>query len=694
MTGAIAFRGRLPGLRCEPALPATTSGGSASTSPHSSASPNAGRWTIRSPWRTPTQYADVFGGDVALALDERGVPHYAALADAVGAFFANGGRRAYVVRVAGSAETLSVPARVIARRPLHAGTAVVGVQTGNATAVVPAHPGTAAAPLLDLDAATPGGWALRVAVDVDVVDTVLALAMTDDGTVALTAASRRLLDAGDAVLLWRAGAGTLLWTERAGDELAPTGGWLPGDVARLLRADLAVRRGGDGPSAVVEQFRDLRLGAGRNANGAYTPGWSDVLQPPSDRFHRDRSMFVRAPLSGCLLPILGTAELPIAADPLPADGAASGTVAGSPLQTGRYLPPPFTQAALTLEGLDTFDPIGLFLDASLRNHTLLGLRVELEALGLDDEAHAHGVHAVALQPEVAMVALPDLYHRPWELQNLPSDPPPSPPSVVPAAPRTGFGDCAVPPAVPEPAVPFAVGLQPRLVLRPSSSAQLAAIATVAAAVADLCAARADLIAVLGLPRRATPDDAAHLVTALATRPAVGIDPLSYIGLWHPWGAVLEPATPTLSPLRFVPPDGAVCGTIAAAELAAGVWIEPAGRGLATYVDVDDVEPTSVVGMFDRGLNVLRRTSGGISATSAHSLAADRALLQLSARRLLIWLRLLALREGTRLVFEPDDERFRAQVAAMFGRVLERVAHRRGARCLRSGRRTARHAAGE
>ena len=48
------------------------------------------------------QYAAVFGGDLPLAVDERGVPVYAALPAAVRAFFDNGGRRCYVVRVAGA----------------------------------------------------------------------------------------------------------------------------------------------------------------------------------------------------------------------------------------------------------------------------------------------------------------------------------------------------------------------------------------------------------------------------------------------------------------------------------------------------------------------------------------------------------------------------------------------------------------
>jgi phage tail sheath protein FI len=77
-------------------------------------------------------------------------------------------------------------------------------------------------------------------------------------------------------------------------------------------------------------------------------------------------------------------------------------------------------------------------------------------------------------------------------------------------------------------------------------------------------------------------------------------------------------------------------------------------------------------MFDHGLNVVRRRPSGFAATSAHTASADRTVLQFTVRRLLIWVRKLAMREGSRFVFEPDNERFRAMVATTFRRHLERL----------------------
>jgi hypothetical protein len=62
-----------------------------------------------------SQYEEVFGGDLPLARDERGDVVYANLPTAVRSFFANGGRRCHVVRVAGraaSAARFSLPGLV------------------------------------------------------------------------------------------------------------------------------------------------------------------------------------------------------------------------------------------------------------------------------------------------------------------------------------------------------------------------------------------------------------------------------------------------------------------------------------------------------------------------------------------------------------------------------------------------------
>jgi phage tail sheath protein FI len=55
--------------------------------------------------------------------------------------------------------------------------------------------------------------------------------------------------------------------------------------------------------------------------------------------------------------------------------------------------------------------------------------------------------------------------------------------------------------------------------------------------------------------------------------------------------------------------------------------------------------------------------------SAHTLSADPALLQISVRRLLIFLRKLCLQRGTRYVFQANTDRFRQLVRDSFETML-------------------------
>lgn len=652
--GADPVRERLPGVYCDPSLPRAADEAILLDVAAFVGLAERGPVDIPVLVEDPAQYATVFGGDLALAVDNYGVPIYAALPDAVRSFFDNGGQRAYVVRVVGDgALTLAIPLRVSSRIPLGGGVAVTDVALGQR-------------PVTSVQAASPGGWATGVTVDVDVVDTVLALAtVADPGTpgsrrIDLTPASKGLLDEGDAVLVRRAsGSWKLLWVPAAPASLAPAGGWQEGDVGRLLRADLTVRVADGDVAQAVERFTGLRLGPGTGRS----PTWTDVLQPSGSGFHRDRSMYLRGPGTATLVPVLGPVGKPVA--PVPASD----------------IPPACSRAALEADGLVSFDPVPLFVDPALHGHTVEGLRLALEALGLDDEPRARGLHAVALVPEVSILALPDLYHRPWTEQAVLSEGPAPEPPLPPIAQPIGFHTCEVAPDAPVtvPPLPRPPAVL-RMVVDPPSEYDPTGLHEVAGAVVDLCAARADLVAVLGLPRHAGLAEARDLADVLAARRAATIDVPSYAGIWHPWGAVAkgdvaggqrsEQRSPSPARLRPVPPDGAVVGTIAATERSRGWWIEPAGRPLAGFVDADVLDQRTTVELFAWGLNVIRRRSAGLAATGAHTVSADPSLLQLSVRRLLIYVRKLALREGNRFVFEPDDEYFRTQVATTFGRFLE------------------------
>jgi hypothetical protein len=679
MQQAIAYRGRLPGVYCDPALPRRAD--DAIRLDVAAFVGFAERGPVDEPQlvEDPSQYATRYGGDLSLAIDDKGVPTYAALPDAVRSFFDNGGRRCYVVRVAGPGVHIvdDIPVRVTSRTPLGDGRAVVGLA---ATPGPPPPAPASTAPDLVLRAASPGGWARQLAVDVEVVDTVLALVTGADGSVDLTAATRHLIDEGDAILVRRSPAGpldvadwALLWAPAPTAPLAPAGGWRVDDVARLLRAELTVRIVTDQGATAVDKIGNLRLGRATGAAGAgRSVSWLDGLQPADGSFRRDRSMYVRAPADvEALVPVLGPTT-----EPLPEDVV-------------QPAPAPHSRAALEDEGLVRFDPnagwvsvdpVTLFCDPAFLGQTVESLRLLLERLELVELPQVRGLHTVALVPEVALVALPDLYHRRWTEQAM-LRPPESAPTIEPhAEPEREPDDPArfhacepepTEPSEPPPAEPPSPAVL-RMVVEPPQDYDMAPLLAVAGALVDLAAARADMVALLGLPRHAGLPEAQQLADTVAGHRAATTDVPSYAGVWHPWGALPEGRAPALAPLRPVPPDGAVAGVFAATELTRGWWIEPAGRALAGIVGVDEVDRATTLELFDRGLNVLRRRPGGFEATGAHSLSPDRSLLQLSVRRLLIYVRKLALREGTRLVFEPDDERFRARVAATFTRALERL----------------------
>src|SRR2546428_8608833 len=95
----LTFGGRLPGVDCQPALPVT---GQPIRLDVAAFVGFAERGPVNRPVAVDdaNQYALVFGADLAVAA-EGGRPVYAKLPSAVRAFFDNGGRRCYVVRVAG-----------------------------------------------------------------------------------------------------------------------------------------------------------------------------------------------------------------------------------------------------------------------------------------------------------------------------------------------------------------------------------------------------------------------------------------------------------------------------------------------------------------------------------------------------------------------------------------------------------------
>jgi hypothetical protein len=192
----------------------------------------------------------------------------------------------------------------------------------------------------------------------------------------------------------------------------------------------------------------------------------------------------------------------------------------------------------------------------------------------------------------------------------------------------------------------------------------------------LCAARSDLTAVLSLPSWYREEEALRHAATLTARLGggnaepgdAGARTLSFGALYHPWTVVR--ASGAGSPLRAIPPEGAVCGVMAARSGEQGAWAAPANRIFAGVAVLEPkLDEASQAAFFGRKINALVPSARGFTCCSEETLSDDPELVGIGVRRLLILLRRLALREGHRYAFQPNDAAFRRLMQRQWERLL-------------------------
>jgi uncharacterized protein len=132
---------------------------------------------------------------------------------------------------------------------------------------------------------------------------------------------------------------------------------------------------------------------------------------------------------------------------------------------------------------------------------------------------------------------------------------------------------------------------------------------------------------------------------------------AFAALYYPWLRVRDPLQPDAPRGRLVPPSGHVAGTYAATDLAEGVFRPPANRPLAFVDDVGAVIDDALQGVLNpQGINAIRGFPGrGIRVYGARTLSSDSAWRFVNVRRLLSMLE-EALYDGLQwAVFEPNDK---------------------------------------
>jgi hypothetical protein len=209
-----------------------------------------------------------------------------------------------------------------------------------------------------------------------------------------------------------------------------------------------------------------------------------------------------------------------------------------------------------------------------------------------------------------------------------------------------------------------------------------ALLAVQRALLRMCAARGDLLAVLALPEHYREDQAVEHVETLKLPPGTirgtaGVEALSvgeaavfsYAAVYHPW--LIGREEDRLNNFRRIPPDGAACGILARRALARGAWIAPANEVLRGVVALTPrICNERYLGLQEAQINLVRQEPRGFMALSADTLRTDPDQRPINVRRLLMLLRRLALRLGSRYVFEPNDDSFRRLVQRGFEAMLD------------------------
>jgi hypothetical protein len=203
----------------------------------------------------------------------------------------------------------------------------------------------------------------------------------------------------------------------------------------------------------------------------------------------------------------------------------------------------------------------------------------------------------------------------------------------------------------------------------------AVLTAVHTAMLVMAGARADMVAILSLPYSYRKSEAlayqANLLNVLSDDPLSTLP--SYGALYHPWVVMPDNTNPAPQSLRNIVPDGPVCAAIASTTLSSGAWIAPANVAIPNAVALTPLESDAALAFFNAQINLIAPQPEGFMITSQDTLmtaGANPPLEPLNVRRLLILLRRLALREGTRYVFQNNSNWLQRAVSRQFDQWMQ------------------------
>lgn len=253
-----------------------------------------------------------------------------------------------------------------------------------------------------------------------------------------------------------------------------------------------------------------------------------------------------------------------------------------------------------------------------------------------------GIRALEPVGEVAMVAVPDIHIHP-ELHLPPAPPPP----------------CIPDPCLPMEDVPPAVTVTPPIGELPPIFTE-AEIYRVQAALVQQCEDLRDRIALLDPPLAASRDDASGAGAIRAWRSRFDS---TYATLFYPWIRVVDPLRSVSSLTRDIPPSGHAAGQYANTDLTVGVHKAPANNALIWAQDVTVFVGDALHGVLNPlGINVVRPLRGrGIRLMGARTVSSDPDWRYVNVRRLLLMIEQAVYLSTQWAVFEPNDYLTRAKL---------------------------------
>ena len=297
--------------------------------------------------------------------------------------------------------------------------------------------------------------------------------------------------------------------------------------------------------------------------------------------------------------------------------------------------------------------------AALTARDYLGEATSPEDSDVRQEAARRGLRALESIDELGVIAIPDIHIQPREPTRF--APPPAC-AVDGCLPR--------PETLPAPRIAAAVGdVPPRF--------ELETIYQVQAALVGHCESRRDRIALLDPPFD-TVSRATGLTTELRAWRRRFDSP--FAALYAPWLDVVDPlatrpgARRDARLTRAIPPSGHMAGVIAATDFRRGVHAAPANVALGWVQGVSlNVDDTQHGILNETGINVVRALPGrGVRPMGARTLSSDTSWRYLSVRRLVSMIAKTIDASIQWAVFEPNDWRTRAKLQLVIGSFLQEL----------------------